>query len=84
MTEKEKFVLLQRGIEIAKELQDKATEAEDLIYEALSDLGINPAKYLTSAKGNVELSKAISTYIKHGKYSVDWLMQEIHRAYRRK
>lgn len=80
MTEKEKFVLLQRGIEIAKELQDKATEAEDLINEALNDLGINPAKCLTSVKGNVALSKAISAYIKYGRYSVDWLMQEIHNV----
>jgi len=41
MTEQEKYILLQKCIETAKELQDKATEAENLIFEALSDLGIS-------------------------------------------
>ena len=34
MTGREKLILLQKGIETAKELQDKATEAENLIFEA--------------------------------------------------
>jgi len=50
MTNKEKFILLRKGIETAKELQDKATEAEDLIFKALDDLGVDSAKHNTAAE----------------------------------
>ena len=81
MTNQEKFILLRKGIEIAKELQDKATEAEDLIFKALDDLGIDPAKYNTSAENASNLAEAISCYISYGEYSVDGLMKEIRKAY---
>ncbi len=81
MTEQEKYILLQKCIETAKELQDKATEAENLIFEALSDLGIDPAKYTTAAENASDLAEAISCYISYGEYSVDGLMQEIRKAY---
>ena len=81
MTNQEKFILLRKGIEIAKELQDKATEAEDLIFKALDDLGIDPAKYTTAAENASNLAEAISCYISYGEYSVDGLMKEIRKAY---
>ncbi|WP_217959313.1 hypothetical protein [Acutalibacter muris] len=81
MTNQEKFILLRKGIEIAKELQDKATEAEDLIFKALDDLGIDPAKYNTAAENASNLAEAISCYISYGEYSVDGLMKEIRKAY---
>ena len=81
MTNQEKFILLRKGIEIAKELQDKATEAEDLIFKALDDLGIDPAKYNTAAENASKLAEAISCYISYGEYSVDGLMKEIRQAY---
>lgn len=81
MTEREKFILLRKGIETAKELQDKATEAEDLIFKALDDLGIDPAKYSTAAENASNLAEAISCYISYGEYSVDGLMKEIRKAY---
>ena len=81
MTNQEKFILLRKGIETAKELQDKATEAEDLIFKALDDLGIDPAKYNTAAENASYLAEAISCYISYGEYSVDGLMKEIRKAY---
>lgn len=81
MTNQEKFILLRKGIEIAKELQDKATEAEDLIFKALDDLGIDPAKYNTAAENASNLAEVISCYISYGEYSVDGLMKEIRKAY---
>lgn len=81
MTNQEKFILLRKGIETAKELQDKATEAEDLIFKALDDLGIDPAKYSTAAENASNLAEAISCYISCGEYSVDGLMKEIQKAY---
>lgn len=81
MTNQEKFILLRKGIEIAKELQDKAIEAEDLIFKALDDLGIDPAKYNTAAENASNLAEAISCYISYGEYSVDGLMKEIRKAY---
>ena len=81
MTKQEKFILLRKGIEIAKELQDKATEAEDLIFKALDNLGIDPAKYNTAAENASNLAEAISCYISYGEYSVDGLMKEIRKAY---
>lgn len=81
MTNQEKFILLRKGIEIAKELQDKATEAEDLIFKALDNLGIDPAKYNTAAENASNLAEAISCYISYGEYSVDGLMKEIRKAY---
>ena len=81
MTEQEKFILLRKGIETAKELQDKATEAVDLIFKALDDLGIDPAKYSTAAENASNLEEAISCYISYGEYSVDGLMKEIRKAY---
>lgn len=81
MINQEKFILLRKGIEIAKELQDKATEAEDLIFKALDDLGIDPAKYNTAAENSSNLAEAISCYISYGEYSVDGLMKEIRKAY---
>lgn len=81
MTNQEKFILLRKGIETAKELQDKATEAEDLIFKALDDLGIDPAKYNTAAENASNLAEAISCYISYGEYSVDGLMKEIRKAY---
>lgn len=81
MTNQEKFILLRKGIETAKELQDKATEAEDLIFKALDDLGIDPAKYSTAAENASNLAEAISCYISYGEYSVDGLMKEIRKAY---
>ena len=81
MTNQEKFILLRKGIEIAKELQDKATEAEDLIFKALDDLGIDPAKYNTAAENASNLAEAISCYISYGEYSVDMVMKEIRKAY---
>lgn len=81
MTNQEKFILLRKGIETAKELQDKATEAEDLIFKALDNLGIDPAKYNTAAENASNLAEAISCYISYGEYSVDGLMKEIRKAY---
>lgn len=81
MTNQEKFILLRKGIETAKELQDKATEAEDLIFKALDNLGIDPAKYSTAAENASNLAEAISCYISYGEYSVDGLMKEIRKAY---
>lgn len=81
MTNQEKFILLRKGIETAKELQDKATEAEDLIFKALDDLGIDPARYSTAAENASNLAEAISCYISYGEYSVDGLMKEIRKAY---
>lgn len=81
MTNQEKFILLRKVIEIAKELQDKATKAEDLIFKALDDLGIDPAKYSTAAENASNLAEAISCYISYGEYSVDGLMKEIRKAY---
>ena len=80
MTNQEKFILLRKGIETAKELQDKATEAEDLIFKVLDDLGIDPAKYNTAAENASNLAEAISCYISYGEYSVDGLMKEIRKA----
>lgn len=82
MTNQEKFILLRKGIEIAKELQDKATEAGNLIFNALDDLGIDPAKYSTAAENASNLAEAISCYISYGEYSVDGLMKEIRKAYK--
>lgn len=81
MTNQEKFILLRKGIETAKELQNKATEAEDLIFKVLDDLGIDPAKYNTAAENASNLAEAISCYISYGEYSVDGLMKEIRKAY---
>ena len=81
MTNQEKFILLRKGIETAKELQDKATEAEDLIFKVLDDLGIDPARYSTAAENASNLAEAISCYISYGEYSVDGLMKEIRKAY---
>lgn len=81
MTNQEKFILLRKVIEIAKELKDKATKAEDLIFKALDDLGIDPAKYSTAAENASNLAEAISCYISYGEYSVDGLMKEIRKAY---
>lgn len=63
MTNKEKFILLRKGIETAKELQDKATEAEDLIFKALDDLGVDSAKHNTAVENASNLLEAISCYI---------------------
>lgn len=84
MTVQEKFILLQKGIETAKELQDRATEAEDLIFKALDDLGIDPAKYNTAAENSSNLEEAISCYIHYGEYSLDGLIREIKKAYKEK
>lgn len=81
MTEQEKFILLQKCIETAKELQDKATEAEDLIFKALDDLGVDSAKHNTAAENASNLLEAISCYIHYGEYSIDGLMKEIQKAY---
>lgn len=81
MTNKEKSILLRKGIETAKELQDKATEAEDLIFKALDDLGVDSAKHNTAAENASNLLEAISCYIHYGEYSIDGLMKEIQKAY---
>ena len=75
MTEQEKFILLRKGIETAK---------ENLIFEALSDLGLDPTKHTTAAENASNLAEAISCYISYGEYSVDGLMQEIRKAYEEK
>ena len=84
MTEQEKFILLRKGIETEKELQYNVTEAENLIFEALSDLGLDPTKHTTAAENASNLAEAISCYISYGEYSVDGLMQEIRKAYEEK
>ena len=81
MTNREKFILLRKGIETTKELQDKATETEDLIFKALDNLGIDPTKHNTAAENASNLLEAISCYIHYGEYSIDGLMKEIQKAY---
>ena len=81
MTNKEKFILLRKGIETAKRITDKATEAEDLIFKALDDLGVDSAKHNTAAENASNLLEAISCYIHYGEYSIDGLMKEIQKAY---
>lgn len=81
MTDKQKLNLLRAGIQTAKELQDKASAALDLVYKALDDLGIDPADVKTDAENADNLSEAISCYISYGEYSIDGLMKEIRAAY---
>lgn len=82
MTDNKKLQLLRAGIQTAKELQDKASVALDLIYKALDDLGIDPANIKTDAENADNLSDAISCYVSYGEYSIDGLMKEIRAAYR--
>lgn len=75
-----KLRLLRAGIETAKELQDKASMALNLIYEALDDLGIDSDNVKTGAENADNLRDAISCYVQYGEYSIDGLMKEIKAA----
>lgn len=75
-----KLKLLRAGIETAKELQDKASMALNLIYEALDDLGIDSDNVKTDAENADNLRDAISCYVQYGEYSIDGLMKEIRAA----
>lgn len=83
MTDKQKLNLLRAGIQTAKELQDKASAALDLVYKALDDLGIDPADIKTEAENAADLNEAIACYVQYGEYTIDGLMKEIRAAYKR-
>lgn len=81
MCNNEKLSLLYAGIQTAKELNDKAVEARQLIYKALDDLGVDLYSAKTNAKDSENLFEAIFAYICYGEYSIDELMKEIKTVY---
>lgn len=82
MTGNEKIRLLRAGIQTAKELQDKANEARNLVYQALDNLNVDFYAAKTNAKDSDNLFEAIFSYICYGEYSIDGLMEEIRTAYK--
>lgn len=80
MNKVEKLKMLMKKIKTAKELQDKASYVQRLVFMAFDDLGIDLSKCPTNAENADNLEEAVLCYIHYGEFSFDGLANEIYEV----